>query len=131
MGKPQNNKSQNDGSSASASKNDQQRLPADTPEWGETIFNRLNDSIRSLDTKVTSLIHIKYRKKQTLLNNINLNNVYLNLIKVIGLLDYNYFCQWYYLSYPGKKYSVLTISLSIAFVVIPIYQHLSTLKLYR
>ena len=32
---------------------------------------------------------------------------------------------------PGKKYSVLTIPLSIAFVVIPTYQHLSTLKLYR
>ena len=32
---------------------------------------------------------------------------------------------------PGKKYSVLTIRLSIAFVMIPIYQHLSTLKLYR
>ena len=32
---------------------------------------------------------------------------------------------------PGKKYSVLTTLLSIAFVVIPIYQHLSTLKLYR
>ena len=32
---------------------------------------------------------------------------------------------------PGKKYSVLTTPLSIAFVVIPIYQHLSTLKLYR
>ena len=32
---------------------------------------------------------------------------------------------------PGKKYSVLTTPLSIAFVMIPIYQHLSTLKLYR
>ena len=32
---------------------------------------------------------------------------------------------------PGKKYSVLTTPLSIALVVIPIYQHLSTLKLYR
>ena len=32
---------------------------------------------------------------------------------------------------PGKKYSGLTIPLSIALVVLPIYQHLSTLKLYR
>ena len=55
MGRTQHKKSQNDGSSASTSKNDQQRLPADTPEWGATIFNRLDDSIRSLDTKVTSL----------------------------------------------------------------------------
>ena len=31
----------------------------------------------------------------------------------------------------GKKYNILTILLSIAFVVIPIYQHLSTLKLYH
>ena len=31
----------------------------------------------------------------------------------------------------GKKYSDLTTPLSIAFVEIPIYQHLSTLKLYR
>ena len=29
---------------------------------------------------------------------------------------------------PGKKYNILTILLSIAFVVIPIYQHLSTLS---
>ena len=34
-----------------------------------------------------------------------------------------------FMLYPGKKYNILTILLSIAFVVIPIYQHLSTLKL--
>ena len=55
MSRTQHKKSQNDGSSASTSKNDQQRLPADIPEWGATIFNRLDDSIRSLDTKVTFL----------------------------------------------------------------------------
>ena len=32
---------------------------------------------------------------------------------------------------PGEKYNILTILRSIAFVVIPIYQHLSTLKLYH
>ena len=47
-------RSQNGGSSASTSKHDHQRLTADTPEWGATIFNKLDDSIRTLDTKVTA-----------------------------------------------------------------------------
>ena len=46
-------RSQNGGSSTSKSKHDQHLLPANTPEWGATIFNKLDDSIRAVDTKVT------------------------------------------------------------------------------